>query len=97
MTDCSLNPQMKQDFQRNIFHLAWSPDSLPATEAVRPLLLHLTGALSVYSDALLKKNMQRLLHLVWQAVLSALLYQFTKDSEASWTVALIRACVCFCM
>ncbi|XP_047741537.1 BAI1-associated protein 3 [Hyalella azteca] len=76
-----VSDKMRQELQRDVFHLAWSPDSLPAREAVRPLLEHLRTALTVYAAALLKNNLDRLLHLLWQAVLLALTHQITKDSE----------------
>ncbi len=71
------------ELQKDVFHLAWSPDSLPAEEAVRPLLEHLFGSLSTYSAALLKNNLDRLLYLLWLAVLNALHDQIGKDSEVS--------------
>ena len=75
---------MRQDLQKDVFHLAWSPDSLPAREAVRPLLEYLRSALTVYSASLLKNNLDRLLFLLWQAVLLALSQQITKDSQVTY-------------
>lgn len=79
----SYRQQIRVELQKDVFHLAWSPDSLPAEEAVRPLLEHLFGSLSTYSAALLKNNLDRLLYLLWLAVLNALHDQIGKDSEVS--------------
>lgn len=72
---------MRQELQKDVFHLAWSPDSLPAEEAVRPLLERLYASLATYSAALLKNNLDRLLHLLWLAVLNALTEQIGKDTD----------------
>lgn len=53
---------------------------------MRPLLEHLFGSLSTYSAALLKNNLDRLLYLLWLAVLNALHDQIGKDSEVSTNV-----------
>ena len=75
--------QISVELQKDVFHLAWSPDSLPAEEAVRPLLERLFASLSTYSAALLKNNLDRLLYLMWLAVLNALHDQIGKDTDVS--------------
>ena len=34
--------QLESGLKRHVFHLAWSPDTLPTEEAISPLLSHLT-------------------------------------------------------
>ena len=75
--------KMRVELQKDVFHLAWSPDALPVEEAVRPLLERLHHSLTQYSAALLKNNLDRLLQLLWQAILVALLDQIIKDTEVS--------------
>ncbi|XP_069958195.1 BAI1-associated protein 3 isoform X2 [Cherax quadricarinatus] len=82
--------KLRSELQKDVFHLAWSPDSLPAEEAVRPLLERLYASLSTYSATLLKNNLDRLLHLLWLAVLSALHEQIGKDSEEKQEAFFVR-------
>nr|XP_045584883.1 BAI1-associated protein 3-like [Procambarus clarkii] len=82
--------KLRAELQKDVFHLAWSPDSLPAEEAVRPLLERLYASLSTYSAALLKNNLDRLLHLLWLAVLNALHDQIGKDSEEKQEAFFVR-------
>lgn len=77
--------QMRIELHRDVFHLAWSPDSLPAEEAVRPLLEHLHASLTQFSMALLKNNLDRLLALLWQDILNSLVEQIGKDTEVRYT------------
>ncbi|XP_064115164.1 BAI1-associated protein 3-like [Macrobrachium nipponense] len=89
----SLSPvseKLRQELQKDVFHLAWSPDSLPAEEAVRPLLERLYASLSMYSAALLKNNLDRLLHLLWLGVLGALHQQIGKDTEEKQEAFFVR-------
>ncbi|XP_069995655.1 BAI1-associated protein 3 isoform X6 [Penaeus vannamei] len=82
--------KMRQELQKDVFHLAWSPDSLPAEEAVRPLLERLYASLATYSAALLKNNLDRLLHLLWLAVLNALTEQIGKDTDEKQEAFFVR-------
>ncbi|XP_045109688.1 BAI1-associated protein 3-like isoform X3 [Portunus trituberculatus] len=89
----SMSPVAEQigvELQKDVFHLAWSPDSLPAEEAVRPLLERLFASLSTYSAALLKNNLDRLLYLLWLAVLGALHDQIGKDTEEKQVTFFVR-------
>ena len=54
---------------KHIFHLAWSPDTLPTSEAVVPLVRFLDTAFKSCNRRLLKDNYFRFLHLTWQSVL----------------------------
>lgn len=52
-----------------MFHLAWSPDSLPTAEAISPLLELLDGHLVSLNAALLPRNFERVLADIWDTVL----------------------------
>ncbi|XP_071549430.1 BAI1-associated protein 3-like isoform X3 [Panulirus ornatus] len=82
--------KLRVELQKDVFHLAWSPDSLPAEEAVRPLLERLYASLATYSASLLKNNLDRLLHLLWLAVLTALHDQIGKDTEEKQEAFFVR-------
>ena len=61
--------QFDSDLVKHIFHLAWSPDTLPTSEAVVPLVRFLDTAFKSCNRKLLKDNYFRFLHLTWQSVL----------------------------
>ena len=49
---------MRPPLKKAMFHLAWSPDSLPTSEAIAPLLEYLDMHLVVLNSALLSVNFQ---------------------------------------
>ncbi|XP_049958589.1 BAI1-associated protein 3 [Schistocerca serialis cubense] len=61
--------KMRPALKKATFHLAWSPDSLPASEAISPLLEYLDAHLVALNAALLPRNFERLLSDVWQVSL----------------------------
>ncbi|XP_023321251.1 BAI1-associated protein 3 [Eurytemora carolleeae] len=64
--------QMEAGLKKNVFHLAWSPDSLPIQEAISPLITFLTIHLTSLNGALLAGNFRRCLVVLWQAILERL-------------------------
>lgn len=58
-----------------MFHLAWSPDSLPTCDAIAPLLEYLDTHLLALNAALLPKNFERVLSAVWDVCLLQLGHQ----------------------
>ena len=56
--------------KKHIFHLAWSPETLPTVDAISPLLDFLNARLQDYNGRLLKGNVVRCLHIMWEAVLN---------------------------
>uniref|UniRef100_T1GHI7 C2 domain-containing protein n=1 Tax=Megaselia scalaris TaxID=36166 RepID=T1GHI7_MEGSC len=76
-----LAPLMQTALQKAIFHLAWSPDSLPANQASVPLMEYLDVHLSALNSALLTKNFNRSLTLIWNTVLSELSRQMDTDLD----------------
>ncbi|XP_055382640.1 BAI1-associated protein 3 isoform X2 [Condylostylus longicornis] len=76
-----LCPLMQMPLQKAVFHLAWSPDSLPANQAIIPLLEYLDNHLSALNSALLTKNFNRALNLIWNTVLSELTRQMDTGAD----------------
>jgi BAI1-associated protein 3 len=76
-----LGTSMQAPLQKAVFHLAWSPDSLPANQAIVPLLEYLDVHLSTLNSALLTKNFNRALTLIWSAVLHELSRQMDTGGD----------------
>lgn len=76
-----LAPSMQVPLQKAVFHLAWSPDSLPTNQAIVPLLEYLDVHLSALNSALLTKNFNRALGLIWTTVLNELSRQMDTGGE----------------
>lgn len=53
--------QMQDSLRKTIFHLAWSPDSLPTAQAIDPLFDYLHVHLQALNMALFPQNFQRVL------------------------------------
>lgn len=70
-----LGTLMQSPLQKTVFHLAWSPDSLPTNQAIVPLLEYLDLHLSALNSALLTKNFNRALTIIWNTVLGQLSHQ----------------------
>lgn len=87
-----LAPSMQVPLQKAVFHLAWSPDSLPTNQAIVPLLEYLDVHLSALNSALLTKNFNRALTLIWNTVLGELSRQMD-TGELLLEHAIIFACV----
>ena len=74
---------MKSELKKNIFHLAWSPDSLPAHEAAAPLLDCLDHILLDLEPNLLKEAFQRCVAAIWDVLLVELWAQAEVSSGVS--------------
>ncbi|GLH13404.1 uncharacterized protein GBIM_17982 [Gryllus bimaculatus] len=61
--------KMRPALKKAMFHLAWSPDSLPTSEAISPLLEYLDSHLVALNAALLPRNFERVLNDVWDVCL----------------------------
>lgn len=77
-----LVPSMEVALQKSVFHLAWSPESLPTNQAIVPLLEYLDVHLSALNSALLTKNFTRALLLIWSMVISELARQMDTDGDS---------------
>ncbi|XP_058835851.1 BAI1-associated protein 3 isoform X4 [Topomyia yanbarensis] len=73
-----LTASMQGPLQKAVFHLAWSPDSLPANQAVMPLLEYLDSHLATLNVTLLSQNFYRAMSLIWNNVLA----EFAKQMDA---------------
>ncbi|XP_072156728.1 BAI1-associated protein 3 isoform X1 [Bemisia tabaci] len=67
--------KMRPSLKKAIFHLAWSPDSLPTYDAITPLLEYLDNHLLSLNSMLLPRNFERVLNNVWEVSLSELDHQ----------------------
>lgn len=76
-----LAPLMQMSLQKAVFHLAWSPDSLPANQAIVPLLEYLDCHLAALNSALLTKNFNRSLRFIWKTVLGEMSRQMETGDE----------------
>nr|CAD7438418.1 unnamed protein product [Timema bartmani] len=77
--------KMRPALKKAMFHLAWSPDSLPTSEAINPLLEYLDAHLVSLNGALLPRNFERVLADVWEISLLELGQQM--DGNAGDKVA----------
>lgn len=66
---------MRPALKKAMFHLAWSPESLPTAEAISPLLDYLDGHMVPLNAALLSRNFERVLADVWEVALLELGHQ----------------------
>lgn len=73
-----LTASMQSPLQKAVFHLAWSPDSLPANQAVMPLLEYLDSHLATLNITLLTQNFYRAMTQIWNNVLT----EFAKQMDA---------------
>jgi len=76
-----INQTMQAPLQKSVFHLAWSPDSLPADQAMVPLVEYLDLHLSALNSALLTRNFHRVLQIIWLLVLNELSDQMDSAGE----------------
>ena len=59
--------------KKHMFHLACSPDSLPTSDAIKPLVVFLEDKIaSVIDGRLLRENYHRCLHVIWESILLVL-------------------------
>lgn len=75
--------QMRSEMKKNIFHLAWSPDSLPANEAAAPLLDCLDHILLDLQPNLLPDAFHRCVAAIWDVLLVELWAQAEVSSGVS--------------
>ncbi|EFN81951.1 BAI1-associated protein 3, partial [Harpegnathos saltator] len=76
-----IGAKMRPPLKKAMFHLAWSPDSLPTTEAIAPLIEYLDVHLVALNRDLLSASFNRVLHEIWEVVLSELSNQMDGNAE----------------
>lgn len=74
---------MRSELKKNIFHLAWSPDSLPASQAAAPLLDSLDQILLDLEPNLLPDAFHRCVAAIWDVLLVELWAQAEVSSGVS--------------
>ena len=70
-----LDRELGPDLRRTVFHLAWSPDTLPTQQAIAPLTSFLTTSIASLNSQLLAGNFNRALLVIWELLLSQLAEQ----------------------
>lgn len=74
-----ISVELETGLKKNVFHLAWSPDTLPTEEAICPLTTFLSDHLTNFNNALLNGNFLRSLHVLWDSVL----FQLKEHTDTS--------------
>ncbi|OWF45641.1 BAI1-associated protein 3-like isoform X2 [Mizuhopecten yessoensis] len=62
--------KMRPDIKKDVFHLNWAPESVPADDAIGDLLTYLDSNLLTMNKNLLKTNFDRILLSLWVEVLA---------------------------
>ena len=70
-----LDQELGPDLRRTVFHLAWSPDTLPTQQAIAPLTSFLTTSIASLNSQLLAGNFNRALMVIWESILCQLAEQ----------------------
>jgi len=71
---------MQAPLKKCIFHLAWSPDTLPTTDAIIPLQEYLDSHLISLNMNLIPKNFHKVLNCVWEVTVFELGHQMDGGS-----------------
>lgn len=71
---------MQAPLKKCIFHLAWSPDTLPTTDAIVPLQEYLDSHLISLNMNLIPKNFHKVLNGVWEVTVYELGHQMDGGS-----------------
>ncbi|VVC39810.1 Mammalian uncoordinated homology 13, subgroup, domain 2,Mammalian uncoordinated homology 13, domain 2,C2 [Cinara cedri] len=72
--------RMQAPLKKCIFHLAWSPDTLPTTDAIVPLQEYLDSHLISLNVNLIPKNFHKVLNGVWEVTIYELGHQMDGGS-----------------
>ncbi|XP_052265684.1 BAI1-associated protein 3-like isoform X2 [Dreissena polymorpha] len=60
-----VSDKMRADIKKDVFHLNWAPEAVPADDAIGDLLEYLDNNLLVLNTNLLKANFDRILESIW--------------------------------
>ncbi|KAK9871545.1 hypothetical protein WA026_012922 [Henosepilachna vigintioctopunctata] len=77
-----VGPQMQETLRKTMFHVAWSPDTLPTNQAVEPLFDYLHSHLHTLNLYLLPQNFQKVALEIWEYTLAELSYQVETGSTS---------------
>ncbi|CAI9723929.1 BAI1-associated protein 3-like isoform X3 [Octopus vulgaris] len=61
--------RMRPDIKKDVFHMNWTPDVVPADEAIVDLMEYLDKNLVTLNQNLVSANFNRILHSIWVEVL----------------------------
>lgn len=61
--------KMRPDIKKDVFHLNWAPESVPADDAIGDLMTYLDNNLLTLNSNLLKSNFDRILESIWEELL----------------------------
>ncbi|OPL33723.1 hypothetical protein AM593_01000, partial [Mytilus galloprovincialis] len=61
--------KMRPDIKKDVFHLNWAPETVPAEDAVGDLMTYLDNNLLTLNSNLLKSNFDRILQSIWEELL----------------------------
>nr|XP_006815657.1 PREDICTED: BAI1-associated protein 3-like [Saccoglossus kowalevskii] len=81
--------KMKPDIKKFVFHLTWAPMSVPADDAICPLMEYLDSNLITLNNTLLRANFDRILEEIWHVVLNELQEQ-VESNEGKETLFYLR-------
>ncbi|XP_036408738.1 BAI1-associated protein 3, partial [Megalops cyprinoides] len=74
-----LTDKMLIDLRKYIQHISLSPDSINNDDAVSPLMKYLDDTLVILSQSLVKENLARVLHNLWQLLLRMIFDTVTEN------------------
>ena len=86
---------MKPPLKKSMFHLAWSPESLPTSEAIAPLVEYLDVHLVALNSALLATNFSRVLQAIWEVVLGELCNQMDGSAAVKSVIHILNLFLLF--
>ncbi|XP_064637155.1 BAI1-associated protein 3-like isoform X4 [Lineus longissimus] len=73
--------KMRPDLKKDVFHLCWAPESVPAEDAIGDLMTYLDSNLLTLNTNLLRTNFDRILHSIWVECLEELRDVITADAS----------------
>ncbi|XP_035252794.1 BAI1-associated protein 3 [Anguilla anguilla] len=74
-----LTDKVLVDLRKYIQHISLSPDSIQNDDAISPLMKYLHDTLVILSESLVKENLARVLHSLWEQVLRMIFDTVTEN------------------
>lgn len=81
---------MRPDIKKDVFHLCWAPEALPAEKAIGHLMEYLDSNLYTLNCNLLRSNFDRILDSIWVEVLEEIQEVMLKEEEGVRTAACLE-------
>ncbi|XP_013387652.1 BAI1-associated protein 3 isoform X2 [Lingula anatina] len=73
--------RMRPDIKKDVFHLCWAPEALPAEKAINHLMEYLDSNLLTLNKHLLRTNFERILDSIWVEVLEEIKEVIAQEEE----------------